>query len=137
MPEFTDRGYLPPGKWPMTWPDFNASYGFNNRRTSLLSGLRLLLLLLADCGCQVVYIGGSFVTDRSIPAGIDGCFDAMWIDFQRLDPIFRDLEQQYRRFDCGFRLDYMSHMLGFLQTSHDGEPVGVVELSFTRADLNL
>jgi hypothetical protein len=137
MPPFNANGYLPPGKWSMSWRDFRTDYGFNNCRVHLLSGFRILLILLAESECSTVYVGGSFVTNRSVPNGIDGCFDVMTTKFAQLDPIFQNPDQQYDRFGCRLRMDWMSQILGFFQSNHDGEPVGVVELSFNRNDLDL
>lgn len=137
MPPFTDRGYLPPGTWPMVWSDFWNVYGYNNRRANLLAGLRLALILLANAGCDSVYIGGSFVTDRERPNDIDGCFDGMAIDLNSLDPVFQDHQQQQARFRCELRIDFMSQIEGFLQKDREGHPIGIIALSFTIADLKL
>lgn len=84
------------------------------------------LKLLRQSGCQEVYIGGSFVTNKERPNDIDGCFDGMSIDISTLNPIFKDLEEQHARFGCELRMDFMSAFQGFLQKNRDGETMGIV-----------
>jgi hypothetical protein len=135
MPPFTDRGNLPPGIWPMSWSELWAVYGYNNRRANLLSGLRLLLIWLDRAGCDSIYLGGSFITDRERPNDIDGCFDGMTIDLSLLDPVFQDIDEQKIRFGCELRIDFMSQLQGFLQKDRDGNPIGIVALQFNITDL--
>jgi hypothetical protein len=129
MPPFTERGYLPPGIWEISWVDFWERYGYNSRHANLLSGLTFALRLLIPSGCQEVYIGGSFVTNKEKPNDIDGCFDGMSIDIGLLDPIFNDIDEQQARFGCELRMDFMSAFQGFLQKDRDGEPIGLVVLN--------
>jgi hypothetical protein len=129
MPPFTEKGYLPPGIWEVSWSDFWERYGYNSRRVNLLSGLMFSLRILMLSGCQEVYIGGSFVTTKEKPNDIDGCFDGMSIDIGLLDPIFNDLDEQQARFGCELRSDWMSAFQGFLQKNRDGEAIGIVALN--------
>jgi hypothetical protein len=128
MPPFTERGYLPPGIWEMSWAEFWERYGYNSRRANLLSGLMFALKLLDRSGCQTIYIGGSFVTNKERPNDIDGCFDGMSIDIGLLDPIFQDIDEQQARFGCELRMDFMSAFQGFLQQDRDGNSIGIVAI---------
>jgi hypothetical protein len=131
MPPFTDRGYLPPGIWDVSWVDFWERYGYNSRRANLLSGLMFALKLLDRSGCLTIYIGGSFVTNKERPNDIDGCFDGMGIDISLLDPIFQDIDEQQARFGCELRMDFMSAFQGFLQKDRDGNLVGIVAIDLS------
>jgi hypothetical protein len=135
MPPFTESGYLPPGIWAMSWTDFWERYGYNSRRANLLSGLMFALKLLVRSGCQTIYIGGSFITNKERPNDIDGCFDGMGIDSSSLEPIFQDLDEQHARFGCELRMDFMSAFQGFLQRNRDGEPIGIVEIDLRSFDI--
>jgi hypothetical protein len=128
MPLFTEQGYLPPGIWPLSWPDFCERYGYNSRRINLLSGLMFALKLLIPLGCDTVYIGGSFITDKESPNDIDGCFDGMFINLDLLDPVFTDPDEQKARFGCEVRLDYMSQFQSFLQKNSSGQPIGIIAI---------
>jgi hypothetical protein len=128
MPPFTERGYLPPGIWEMGWTEFWERYGYNSRRANLLSGLMFALKLLDRSGCQTIYIGGSFVTNKERPNDLDGCFDGMGIDISLLDPIFQNIDEQQARFGCELRMDFMSAFQGFLQKDRDGNSIGIVAI---------
>jgi hypothetical protein len=79
------NGFLPPGIHPATWSQFEARYGFNPRRRTLLRGLRLALDVLRAAGCPRVFVGGSFVTDKPDPNDFDCCFEfAHHLDWARL-----------------------------------------------------
>ena len=135
MPPFTESGYLPPGVWAMSWTDFWERYVYNSRRVNLLSGLMFALKLLVRSGCQTIYIGGSFITNKERPNDIDGCFDGMSIDSSALDPVFQDIEEQHARFGCELRMDFMSAFQGFLQKNRDGEAIGIVEIDLRSFDI--
>jgi hypothetical protein len=135
MPPFTENGYLPPGIWAMSWADFWERYGYNSRRANLLSGLMFAIKLLIRSGCQTIYIGGSFVTNKERPNDIDGCFDGMGIDIGMLDPVFQDIDEQQARFGCELRMDFMSAFQGFLQKNRDGEAIGIVEIDLSSFDI--
>jgi hypothetical protein len=135
MPPFTENGYLPPGIWAMSWADFWERYGYNSRRANLLSGLMFAIRLLIRSGCQTIYIGGSFVTNKERPNDIDGCFDGMGIDIGMLDPVFQDIDEQQARFGCELRMDFMSAFQGFLQKNRDGEAIGIVEIDLSSFDI--
>lgn len=80
IPPFNEQGYLPQGIYEPTWDEFWERFSTNNYRRQLLTGLRLALTQLKLAGCQRVYIGGSFITDKERPNDYDGCFDLFGID---------------------------------------------------------
>jgi len=75
IPEFDlATGALPAGIHDAAWSEVAARFGINATRIRLLSGLRRALDILAAAGCTSVYLGGSFVTAKALPADWDGCY---------------------------------------------------------------
>jgi hypothetical protein len=128
IPPFDERGYLPPGVYETDETEFNQRFGFNSYRQQLLAGLHSALIALKQAGCDRVYIGGSFVTNKEEPGDIDGCFEGISIDENLLDSIFlnSDLEAQKARF--GTELVFGSNRAGFFQTDRSGNPQGIVAI---------
>jgi hypothetical protein len=129
IPPFDERGYLPAGVYEANEAEFNQRFGFNSYRQQLLAALHLVLIALKQAGCDRVYIGGSFVTDKEEPGDIDGCFEGILIDENLLDPIFlnSDLDAQKARF--GIELVFGSNRAGFFQTDRSGNPQGIVVIN--------
>lgn len=88
---FDSNGNLPPGIHQMSWQSFVETYGWNTRRQSLLAGLLSALQHLKSIGCQLVYIDGSFVTNKDRPGDYDACWERSGMDLSRLDPVLRDV----------------------------------------------
>ncbi len=65
-------------------------FGWNPHRRKLLRGLRRALRSLQAAGCLTVYLDGSFVTARELPADYDACWDVKGVDPARLDRVFLD-----------------------------------------------
>ena len=87
---FDQNGNLPPGINLRTWKEIEESLANNTRRKNLLSGLKQGCEILKQCGCQRIYLGGSFVTTKKIPDDIDVCWEDDQVDFKllkELDPI--------------------------------------------------
>jgi hypothetical protein len=87
IPDFTSDGTLPPGIHWATWSDIEVRFGTTLHRRRLLSGLFRAACALRDAGCRVIYVDGSFVTDKEVPNDFDGCWDANGVDPDLLDPI--------------------------------------------------
>ena len=105
IPRFARNGLLPPGEHGCEWPEFAARFegtADNGRRRKLLWGLAQMLWLLAQAGCRVCYVDGSFVTRERWPRDFDLCYEAVGIDTAKLDAIFLDFRAgraaQKRRF---------------------------------------
>ncbi len=101
MPPFDENGNLPKGIYEVLWSDFESRFAFNNHRRQLIIGLKQALLLLGKVGCQRVYIGGSFITNKEYPNDFDGCFDDFCIDYGAIDEIFDDYKSQKSKFGEG------------------------------------
>ena len=58
----------------------------------LLDGLKVALENLKNAGCQVVYIDGSFVTEKLYPRDFDACWDEGGVGPTVLDPVLLRFE---------------------------------------------
>jgi hypothetical protein len=77
IPPFDSRsGNLPAGVHDASWDEVRERYGHNAARRRLLRGLRRALDDLEAAGCRVVYLDGSFVTEKEIPRDFDACWEA-------------------------------------------------------------
>ena len=87
IPDFNDRGLLPPGVHRATWEEVVNRFGTNPWRERLLTGLRDALDDLRSAGCQAVYLNGSFVTSKEIPNDYDACWEEAGVNPDILDPV--------------------------------------------------
>ena len=92
LPAFTEDGLLPPGIHWADWEEFRRRFGHNPWRLMLLDGLKVALENLKNAGCRVVYIDGSFVTDKLYPRDFDACWDEGGVDPTVLDPVLLRFE---------------------------------------------
>ncbi|MGL5833346.1 MAG: DUF6932 family protein [Waterburya sp.] len=129
IPPFDKRGYLPPGVYECDEDEFSRRFGFNTHRQQLLSGLHSAIIELKQAGCQRVYIGGSFVTDKEIPNDIDGCFEGIYIDENFLDAIFLDSDLDAQQAKFGVELVFGANRAGFFQTDRSGNSKGIVVIN--------
>ena len=129
IPLFDERGYLPPGVYETDKAEFARRFGFNSYRQQLLSGLNSALISLKQAGCDRVYIGGSFVTDKEEPGDIDGCFGGIYIDENIIDQIFIDSDLDAQKAKFGVELVFGSNRAGFFQTDRYGNPKGIVVIN--------
>ena len=60
-------------------------FGHTPWRRRLLAGMLEALRLLQFAGCVRVYVDGSFVTAKEVPADFDACWDAEGVDFDLID----------------------------------------------------
>lgn len=91
LPTFTDRGLLPAGVHWADWPEIQARFGGNAHRSRLLSGLAGAVDVLRRVGCAVVFVDGSFVTEKTYPADFDACWLVDGVDLvalRKIEPVF-------------------------------------------------
>ncbi|MBF2067545.1 MAG: hypothetical protein IGS39_24475 [Calothrix sp. C42_A2020_038] len=92
IPAFNPDGNLPPGVHWTKWQEFANRFGTTPVRQQLLKGLKSAIDSLSKAGCQVVYIDGSFVTEKENPNDYDGCWDITGVNSRLLDPILLNFE---------------------------------------------
>jgi hypothetical protein len=87
---FDQNGNLLPGIHLYNWEEIEKYLAYNKRRKNLLSGLKKACEILKQCGCQRIYLGGSFVTTKRLPEDFDICWEDEHVDFKllkELDPV--------------------------------------------------
>jgi hypothetical protein len=85
IPEFDERGELPPGIHHATWDETVTRYAITTRRGELLDGLLHALRSLRAAGCIVAYLDGSFVSVKEDPGDFDACWESTGVDPAQLD----------------------------------------------------
>lgn len=89
IPEFDERGNLPPGIHRATWNEIVARYATSTHRRNLLDGLLDALRSLKTAGYSTAYLDGSFVTAKACPDDFDACWESAGVVPIRLDPSCR------------------------------------------------
>ncbi len=117
---------LPPGIHSATLVEIVAFFGTNPRRRELCSGLVDAAKALADGGCKLLYLNGSFVTGKPDPGDYDAIWDPTGASPTILDPVF--LEFQNKR--ASQRLKYGGEFFPF---GLEAQP-GVAFISFFQTD---
>lgn len=84
-------GNLPPGIHQASWEDFRKRFGLTPDRRALLDKLALAAEHLTFCGCQQIYVDGSFVTASDIPGDYDMCWNPVGVSAARLRDLFPGL----------------------------------------------
>ena len=82
------NGNLPPGIHDVSWQDFCERFGYTVHRKLLLDGLASALKDLSVAGCKMVYIDGSFVTNKEVPGDYDLCWSIDSVVPEKLNPVF-------------------------------------------------
>jgi hypothetical protein len=94
IPDFVDIGgpwyVLPPGVHVATLEEIEKRFAISNHRKHLFSGFKKGVLALRKAGCRKIFLDGSFVTAKPIPADFDVCWDPMGVDTAKLEPVFLD-----------------------------------------------
>jgi hypothetical protein len=141
LPNFDERGFLPPGEHLATWEEVRERFGGNPTRERLLLGLERAIILLRAANCPRVWLDGSFVSSKPEPGDFDGCYDICDLTMldERFYPMFR-LQRREQKRDFGGEL-YPAQGIGdttehgqpvyyrwFFQSTRDGLPKGIVVL---------
>jgi hypothetical protein len=136
IPNFTESGELPSGVYYPTWKEFISKYGYNEHRKNLIAGLLVGLRILKDCGCEDIYIDGSFITIKIEPKDIDVCYNTTFLNFEKLDknnPEFFDPKKgkylQNKKYGCDFITynSYETDIITFLSYNRNNEPKGILK----------
>ncbi|MFT3826499.1 MAG: hypothetical protein QM731_21440 [Chitinophagaceae bacterium] len=70
--------------------ELSEHFATNPGRKRKLDNALLFFGIFHSCGCEQVYIGGSFVSTKIHPSDIDLCFDLTKVDYERLYKDFPD-----------------------------------------------
>lgn len=141
IPEFNKKGNLPAGIYDASWNEMKERFGHNERRKDMMENLRIALYCYKSAGCKIVYIDGSFVTNKSFPNDIDCVWDTTGVKSERLDNTLKDFSSQGRKrqkviFDSEFFPSTIlvdksnSSFLDFFQKDKEtGDPKGIISLN--------
>jgi hypothetical protein len=80
---FNSQGYLHQNI-NLSYEEFIFHFGTNQRRTKQIDNALPFFRIFFRCGCQTVYIDGSFVSTRKYPEDIDLCFDLTALDIKKI-----------------------------------------------------
>ncbi|PWK68268.1 hypothetical protein LX99_04792 [Mucilaginibacter oryzae] len=109
VPVFNNEGVLPEGVHEASFEEFKERFVYNSRRSEIYAAFLILVNDLRAINCWVVYIDGSYVTDKELPGDIDVCWDDDdEIDWELLDthyPIFFDLNPPRKAQQLRYRAD--------------------------------
>ncbi|MBX9721949.1 MAG: hypothetical protein K2X81_11180 [Candidatus Obscuribacterales bacterium] len=135
IPELNNDGNLPPGVYDATISEIEQRFGYNSRRRKLLQKLKLLIKNLANAGCKILYLDGSFTTSKEIPEDYDCCWEADQVN-NTIDPIIRgiktfkkDRKEKYGG-DIFPRIPELGvdHFLFFQQDGRTGKSKGIIRI---------
>jgi hypothetical protein len=88
------------------------------------------------CGCQIVYIDGSFVSKKQYPEDIDLCFDLTGIEEEKIKNAFpqffepNEIGKIHRELQCHifYFFENFTRYFDLLQEDRDGYRKGLVRL---------
>jgi len=140
IPEFDNRGELPPGIHHASWDQIVTRYAINTRRSELLDGLLQALRSLRTAGCGVAYLDGSFVSAKQHPGDFDACWESTGVDAAHLDDELLDFSdaraaQKARYGGELFPVEASAEPAGttfldYLQRDrHSGAPKGIIAIT--------
>jgi len=138
IPPFNFEGNLPSGVHWATWQELVNRFGTTPCRQQLLKGLKSAIDSLSKAGCQSVYIGGSFVTEKENPNDFDGCWDIEGVDPEFLDPILLNFDNNREKQKAKYQGElfpapsiadrFGTLYLDFFQVDRNGNPKGIVAI---------
>lgn len=99
IPDFDCVGNLPEGTHEANWDEIEERYGHNVHRREQLDGLKDALSQLKEVGCKVVYLDGSFVTEKEFPNDYDCLWDMRGANLDNLDIIFHPDNRNAQKFE--------------------------------------
>lgn len=107
IPDFVDIGaswkVLPPGVHDASLEEVRQRFATNEIRLRLFEGFMNGCESLAIAGCKVLYLDGSYVTEKQNPGDYDVCWDLSGgVDDSKVDPVLFDFssarENQRRKY---------------------------------------
>ena len=78
---------MPEGIHWIIWAEVEERFATTDRRRMLANGVKRAAKNLKASGCRILYLDGSYVTDKEHPSDFDGCWDTTGVSGQSLDPV--------------------------------------------------
>ena len=130
VPAFNIEGNLPAGIHVAGFDVFSNTFGVSMHRHRLLIGLAAAIIPLKGCGCQRLYVDGSFVTSKEVPNDYDVAWEPAGVDLSKLklmEPVFFD----FRNLRAAQKAKYFGE---FFPSSAAADPAGNTFLEFFQID---
>jgi hypothetical protein len=142
IPEFIDNGgpwkVLPLGIHDSSLDEVKKRFAINKKRKLLYCGFSNACKSLKTAGCKVVYLDGSYVTEKINPGDYDVCWDPSQVNINNLDPIFLDFSNNRKNqktkyggefFPSSFKADGVNTFAQFFQIDKEtGLGKGIIRL---------
>ena len=142
IPELIDIGapykVLPLGIHDATLEEIKTKFAYNDIRKQLFKGFLDCIKSLKFANCRVVYVDGSFVSDKDNPGDYDLCWDTHGTDTTKLDPVFFDFSDKRKNqkikykgesFPSSFKADGKNTFLDYFQIDkYTGNQKGIIKL---------
>ena len=121
----------------LTYEEFNQHFGTNQRRMEQIKNALSFFRIFHSCGCQAVYVDGSFVSKKEYPEDINLCFDLTGVDAENIEREFpqffdvKEIARIYKHLQCHiFYFDETyKRLFNLLSEDRDGNPKGFVKLN--------
>lgn len=96
IPNLIDTGgpwrVLPSGIHSASFSEIEVAFATTLHRQNLYCGFRSACIDLRRAGCRLVYLDGSFVTNKEVPGDYDACWCSEGVNPDMLDPLFLDYD---------------------------------------------
>jgi len=135
IPALQESGELPLGEYQASLDEIETIFGTStDRRKLLMRGLREAARNFEISGVKILWIDGSFITDREEPNDIDGCWEyTSTVDIEKLDPVFLGSRDEMKNkygldffianiIEAGSGLPFPK----FFQVNRDGDSKGII-----------
>lgn len=129
---------LPPGIHEATLDDVAHSFATNEKRKMLYDGLVRGCQALKVAGCSIVYLDGSYITEKPSPGDFDMCWDPTGVDPAKLDPVLLDFSDMRKNqkmkysgefFPSSAKADGSRIFIDFFQTDREsGNKKGIIRI---------
>lgn len=129
---------LPAGVHDATLLEVEERFATNAARRKLFDGFTRGVDALRRAGCRIVYLDGSYVSEKPHPADYDVCWDTAGVDPAKLDPVLLDYSDGRRRqkekyagefFPADRTADGRHTFVDFFQTDkHTGKKKGILRI---------
>ncbi len=133
---------LPPGEHKATMKEIEAHYAISAHRKHFFHGLQEGVKALRYAGCRIIFLDGSFITEKPIPKDYDICWDPIGVDTTKRDPVFLDFSNMRKKqkdryygefFPTSALADGVNFFSEFFQIDkYTGKSKGIIKISLRR-----
>jgi hypothetical protein len=123
-----------------TLKETEARFAKSVHRKLLFSGFKNGVMALRKAGCRIIFLDGSFVTEKPIPGDYDVCWDPVGVDDAKIEPVLLDFSNKRKKqkkcfhgefFPTNLLADGKSLFLDYFQIDkYTGNVKGIICVSF-------